>query len=73
MNIRLIVNFDIKAESLEDAYMKLMARLMPAVDLDIILETSDEFYIEGEQGDPEDLTNAIVAALKKQFVLGGAE
>ncbi len=76
MKYRLVVNFDLEALSLTDAYEKLMKHLLPPVVIqsyfappapDISFETSDEFYVDGELGDPEDLSAATIAVLQKNF------
>lgn len=63
---RLIVCFDIDADSLEEAY----AKLRPAVEqAGFPWETSDEWYDHdnesGEPGDPAELQRAVLACLKK--------
>lgn len=57
-SIRLIVCFDLDADTPGEAYAHLESRLNP---LGIAWETSDEWYdADGEQGDPDVLQAAIV-------------
>lgn len=52
VDVRFVVLIDIEgAASLEAAYRELRTRLAS-----IGYETADEFYIDGDEGDPEDLT-----------------
>src|SRR5215831_14773278 len=55
---RLIVSIDIYAESLDAAYRK-MRDTIHADLVDLGYETSDEYYIDGELGAPDDLQAAI--------------
>jgi len=56
MKIRLIALVDFEADSLKDAYRQL-GQAMQSTGLS--WETSDEFYVDGEEGEPDALQRAI--------------
>lgn len=54
---RLIVLVDIAADTLDQAYCKLREAIHADL-VDVGYETSDEFYVDGELGKPDELQEA---------------
>jgi len=62
MEVRFMVAIDYSADSLEDAYTQLRKQLPQ----DCSYETDDEFFIDGEHGDPDELQQVRMAVLGKE-------
>jgi len=64
MKIRLIACIDFEADSIREAYSQFSQAMKRS---ELSWESSDEFYVDGEEGDPADLQEAIEDVVSARY------